>query len=48
MVLLHHGDLIYVTSSSATVVVSRRMELIQQPGDFWRSYSSFVLADNGK
>lgn len=24
------------------------MELIQQPGDFWRSYSSFVLADTEK
>lgn len=39
------SDVMYVTSSSTTVVVSRRMELIQQSGHFWRSYSSFVLAD---
>jgi len=48
MVFLHHGDIIYVTSSSTTVVFSRRMELIQQTGDFWRRYSSFVLADTEK
>lgn len=38
MLLLHHNDIIFVTTSSATVVASRTM-------DFWGSYSSFVLAD---